>query len=365
MSSSSKFTLVSLSIGGYLFSAHSVLAACAPGKYELLAPIGTLPGCVDLTSYLKGIIETTIGIAGILAVIMIVVCAIQLMASGSAGGKSEAKNCITNALFGVLLAIGSWLLLNTVNPLLLKNTQTLPDIAILVTPPSVGPKVDPMPIYPGWWFRFKDADGNIRNSPQYDTPEVCIAKQKIELANGSTAQIGTNGTTDCFEVRNTAAIPPAGETATRNMICGNDSCYTTSVSNVYINNNSCIPPERDAVHIKPGCTNVNGLPADTIVFIKSLPALCGCKVTITGGTENGHKTHAPSSPIFDLRKNDNLVNFIKKSGSAVGPNPSFDGFPKWLYGGYWFTDETRVGGDPHFHVCKDGFAKFRAPCNKL
>ena len=360
MSSSNRSIVVLLSIVSYVFSAQSALAACLPGEYNMLAPIGTLSGCVDLAKYLKGILETTIGIAGILAVIMIVVCAIQLMASGSAGGKSEAKNCITNALFGVLLAIGSWLLLNTVNPLLLKNTQSLPDITILVTPPSVGPKVDAMPIYPGWWFRFKDADGNIRNSPQYDTAEVCMAKQKVELANGSTAQIGTNGTTDCFEVRNTAAIPPLGETETRKKICGNDSCYTTSDSNVYINNNSCIPPERDGVHIDPGCTNVNGLPLDTIAFIKSIPALCGCKVTITGGTENGHKTHAPNMPIFDLKHDQKMINFIEKSGSAVGPNPSFLGFSKWLYGGYWFTDEGN-----HFHICKDGIAKFKAPCNKL
>ncbi len=109
------------------FIAHSAEAACViPGQYELLVPIGTLSGCVDLATYVKGMFETIIGLAGILAVVMIVYCGIKLMTSGSAGGKTEAKTCITNALFGVLLAVGSWLILNTINPL------------FLVAKPSVG-----------------------------------------------------------------------------------------------------------------------------------------------------------------------------------------------------------------------------------
>lgn len=119
------------------FLAHTAEAACAgPDQYQLLVPIGTLPGCVDLGTYVTGMFVTIIGIAGILAVVMIVICGIKLMASGSAGGKTEAKSCITNALFGVLLAVGSWLLLNTINPLLLlaKPTIGIPVSALPVTP---------------------------------------------------------------------------------------------------------------------------------------------------------------------------------------------------------------------------------------
>jgi type IV secretory pathway VirB2 component (pilin) len=137
-------------------------AACAiPGEYELLAPIGPLSGCVDLAGYLKGILETTIGIAGILAVIMIVICGIQLMAAGSVSGKSAAKDCISNAIFGVLLAIGSWLLLNTINPLLLKNTLTLNNATTLSTPASVV-TTEPNPTS-GCVFKYKDVvTGNIK-----------------------------------------------------------------------------------------------------------------------------------------------------------------------------------------------------------
>lgn len=53
------------------------------------------------------------------------------MTTGSVGGKNEAKECITNALFGLLLAISSWLILNTINPLLLINK---PAVAVVAAP---------------------------------------------------------------------------------------------------------------------------------------------------------------------------------------------------------------------------------------
>ncbi len=372
-----RYTPYVLALPVYLLSAHISWAACASvNQYDLLAPIGTLSGCVDLATYLKGILETTIGIAGVLAVIMIVICGIQMMASGSAGGKSAAKECITNAVLGVLLAVGSWLLLNTINPLLLKNTQTLPNIAVLTTPAAAGPTTAPMPTEQGWFFRYRDAAGNIKNSPKYDTSEVCTSYQKSEAANGSVIQAGPNqadgsaGPVGCFEIRQ--AAQPAGEISTRNSICGNDTCISGSNSNVYINRASCNPANANGVVYH--CTNVDGLPSDAISVIKGLTGSCG-KIIITGGTESGHTTHAPGLPIFDLSKGAACVTFIKANGT--GPNPSFckkdagggsTCYQKWLYNNYWFTDE----GD-HWHVCKENTAApspektnvFRKACTKI
>lgn len=131
-----------------LLSFLPTVALAAPVTYDLLAPVGTLPATVTLTQYLQGIFQTIVGIVGVLAVIMIVICGIRLMGSGSAGGKSEAKQCIWNAIFGILLAIGSWLLLNTINPLLLKNDATLS-----VAPAIVSPPVPPAP--PSGSFSWK------------------------------------------------------------------------------------------------------------------------------------------------------------------------------------------------------------------
>lgn len=44
---------------------------------------------------------------------------IQYMTSDFISSKEEAKNSITNVIFGLLLALGAWLILNTINPDLL------------------------------------------------------------------------------------------------------------------------------------------------------------------------------------------------------------------------------------------------------
>ncbi len=130
--------------------AHRAEAACVnPNEYDLIAPFGTLSGCVDLKTYLAGMYTTIIGIAGIVAVVLIVWCGIKLMTSGSAGGKSEAKKCITNAIFGLLLAVGSWILLYTINPFLLINQPTAGVV------PALLPVSPPIPTVPTGLFSWR------------------------------------------------------------------------------------------------------------------------------------------------------------------------------------------------------------------
>ena len=126
----------------FLAFAQRAEAVCTdPNQYDLIAPFGTLSGCVDLITYLNGIFKTVIGITGVLAVVTLVLCGIKLMSAASASGKSEAKKCITNALFGVFLALSSWLILNTINPLLLVNK---PIALTTIGAPSSAPVVSPL-----------------------------------------------------------------------------------------------------------------------------------------------------------------------------------------------------------------------------
>ena len=88
-------------------------------------PLQSLPG----TGIQKGVAFKTlsadlfnnavffvIGIAIVLAVLMIVIGGIQYMGSDAFTSKEDAKSKITMALFGLLIAFGAWLLLNTINP---------------------------------------------------------------------------------------------------------------------------------------------------------------------------------------------------------------------------------------------------------
>lgn len=88
--------------------------------YTLLAPIGKLVQAPDnMGDYFNIIFKIVIGLCGALAVVMIVIGGVQYMGDESIFGKTEAKSRITSAIFGLLIALGAYALLNTINPDLL------------------------------------------------------------------------------------------------------------------------------------------------------------------------------------------------------------------------------------------------------
>lgn len=115
---------------GNTFANNSALAGLNPqGKvYTLLAPIETFfpGGTIDiagkgLSGYLDGLYKAGIAIATGLALIMIVIGGLQYVSTDAIGGKSEGRQRINNAIIGLLLALGSYILLQQINPALLKN----------------------------------------------------------------------------------------------------------------------------------------------------------------------------------------------------------------------------------------------------
>lgn len=124
--------------GQTLNSGNGVSAAtppgCIPGQYCLLAP---LPGLstIDLedtrvADYLKIIFRIGIALAGVLAVLMLVIGGIEYMSSDVITSKESAKGRMTNAILGLILVLGAYAILNTLNPKLLEinldlNKQTI------------------------------------------------------------------------------------------------------------------------------------------------------------------------------------------------------------------------------------------------
>jgi len=80
----------------------------------------------SLGPYLERMFEIGISVAAALAVIMIIVGGIQYMSSDAIGGKEEGKERITSAIWGLLLALVSFLILNTINPNLVSTSITIP-----------------------------------------------------------------------------------------------------------------------------------------------------------------------------------------------------------------------------------------------
>ncbi|MBI2674022.1 MAG: hypothetical protein HYX23_01945 [Candidatus Zambryskibacteria bacterium] len=121
-----------------LFVVYCVLFIDAPAPtygatdYTLLAPIplsgaGSAPTETTTASpYIRGVFMLTIGIATGLAVIMIIFGGIKYMSTDAFTGKSEAKETIQNAIWGLLLIIAAWLILYTINPKLVEFNFSIP-----------------------------------------------------------------------------------------------------------------------------------------------------------------------------------------------------------------------------------------------
>jgi len=102
-------------------------------KWNPIEPFSTPGGAVEdevtISEYLSIVYGASIGIAAILAVVMIVIAGIQYTTSaGKESSISSAKSRIWNAIIGLLLVLGAWLFLSTLNPAFVKNTFEVPPI---------------------------------------------------------------------------------------------------------------------------------------------------------------------------------------------------------------------------------------------
>jgi uncharacterized membrane protein len=94
-------------------------------EYKLLAPIGTLktlsPYGDSFSFYLQRIVNISIAVAGAISVLILIIGGLQyILSSVNETAKKDAKDKITNAVFGLLIALSGVLLLQTINPDLLK-----------------------------------------------------------------------------------------------------------------------------------------------------------------------------------------------------------------------------------------------------
>lgn len=111
-----------------LIQVVSPLAASAQVEYKVLAP---LPGTykaenkTDLTTYIEGMFKLLIALSAIFAVFMIVIGGFQYMTSDALQGKQEGRERIANSIKGLILVIGAWLILYTVDDRLLTINLSL------------------------------------------------------------------------------------------------------------------------------------------------------------------------------------------------------------------------------------------------
>ncbi len=228
-------------------------------------------GCVsnNIGTYLNIIFKLAIGVAAALAVIMLIINGITYMGDESIFKKTEAKSKMFSAIFGLLIALASWALLNTINPALTGAGGLKISAAEITLDPEV----------------------------HGDTPHQAVDGK---FCNGK-YQAGASWASDTTERQK---ITAAGITV--------NSANCTKVG-------------------QSGCTSLAGLDTSGVIALKS--KCQGCELVITGGTEcwlHSNKTqHVPGSSIVDLRLTNSLVSYVdEKNNKTPSKGMSFPVFTK-------------------------------------
>ena len=99
-----------------IFFAVTIVATLSAPLIEAAAQISIPGGNIPINEYISKLYTFSLAIGGILAVLMIVSGGILFSVSGAVDKQSEGKSMILSAIFGLVLLLGSYLLLNTINP---------------------------------------------------------------------------------------------------------------------------------------------------------------------------------------------------------------------------------------------------------
>jgi len=254
-------------------------------------PLASLPGLPEsfdtktdcaFGTYLNIIIKLIIGISAVLAMVMITMGGIEYMTSELVSGKAAGKETIEHALFGLLIALGAWLILNTINPKFLDTCLKMPPATIVL-----GDSVPQSPINGKYCTNTASASGGYTNNASWAT----------------STGIGTLSTL------------PTGV-----VVSPNNDCATVG---------------------QPYCTSLRGLNTSTIKTIRTKCLGCGT-ITVTGGTEcwlhggaRQSTTHRPGSPTIDLRLESGGLDDYIKSGTQNGSWYEKDGISYLLESNHW------------------------------
>ncbi|MCC6520438.1 C40 family peptidase [Candidatus Nomurabacteria bacterium] len=112
--------------------------------YTFLAP---LPGLSEVTgnegvaNFIERLFIIMISLAGVLAVLSLIFAGFQYITTGVFSVKTSAKERIWNSILGLLLALGAFIILNTINPDLVNNLGLNIETVTLTTP---GDTEDPL-----------------------------------------------------------------------------------------------------------------------------------------------------------------------------------------------------------------------------
>ena len=239
------------------------------GEYTLLAPIDSQTSIpisgAGFSAYLGKIFGYVIGLAGVATVLSLIVGGVEYIGSGTSfTKKQDADKRIQKSFIGLGLALGSYLILFTINPELVKFDLVIPQIQITKTAVTVVAVPPP-----------------IANFDAYQ--EIGTVSHPVN--------------------------PTSDETPSKQ--AGKDVAFSGNVTD-FFRKKAFDPTTGESKIVVRGKTSLDGLGEQAVFGLLDLQKNCKCTVTVTAGTEPGHATHGKNKDIVDLHfeSDDKLSQFI-------------------------------------------------------
>ena len=258
----------------------------------------------------------------VVALVAIVAGAIMyIVSAGNNTAMEAAKNVIKQALWGVVIVLGAWVIVNTILWLIASQSNLgFSDISS--------------------WNNFQctggggtgtvesaskplNADGSCDSGYHVSTSgTLCIVDDKTTTPS-TTPTTTTSPTTTTTTAPSTSTSPGTNDVSTLDEAATRDFLQEHDIS---VNKGACTAGQTS------GCTDTDGLRENTITGITLFKDECGatCDVTMTGGSEgNGiHSERGTYNHIngykVDIRTNDAVDNYITSNYTKI-PGQRSDG----------------------------------------
>lgn len=176
-------------------------------NFSEVAARGNLLSLPFLADYIKGLYKYLLAIVGILAGVMLTIGGVKYLTSGGSQERvTSAKNTITNALIGLIIAFGSYVILFTINPelvrfkaLRIEQVRGLPLILATATEgngslttgePTSSPDITPP-------TELQALANRVFEQLGFSKFEACLLKKHVSIESHWDASSGAGRATGC------------------------------------------------------------------------------------------------------------------------------------------------------------------------
>jgi hypothetical protein len=173
--------LIALGIFAILSTPVLVFAQQDVPKYNPLVNVFATGGTPSFDSYINLLYVTSISLAAMLAVVKIIIAGFKYMLSDVVSSKGDALSDIRGALLGLLLILGIYVILNVINPDLVKEGGLKFDSKVSAPPAQQSvPGVRTTP--PGGIFQAPGAPQGAQLIPQLDLTSLLKKPAEAQAA---------------------------------------------------------------------------------------------------------------------------------------------------------------------------------------